>query len=460
MADTSIVARQVGVLTFYDVGRGNWETPRLPRLDGGGTDALGDDERIDVVILGDGYTAELDFRDELERWIADFAAIDVYERLASAFRIRALLVPSAQPASAARDSHYRVRLKSNGTNISMDNDWWAGTSTDDQVFRRELFASVDAFDVNLRRYPDLLDVGSPDVVVGNDQAGVYRNIVVCLLVKPPVAEGISGMTRTVPRLDRVSEKVRVAFGRNRLHEFSHAFAMLSDEYINDRGDTSERSEPQIESVLTLSNVSHTEVFGEVPWSHLAPWDVVPHRQAAGSQPSPVVGWLWQGGRGHERGVWHAEYRCLMNGTHDNFAFTHVADHDPTANPDGTYTDENGARLRDDSRFCAWCREIVTVRVLERTGRLGRDDDPSDVVEQGQVWWRRWVEEIRASYQTFFAVSATVNAQEAIYAAMTPGSGREPLWLSDLFHVPLAAEAPTTGPSDLADDELFILSTPI
>jgi hypothetical protein len=41
-----------------------------------------------------------------------------------------------------------------------------------------------------------------------------------------------------------------------------------------------------------------------------------------------------------------------------------------------------------------CREIVALRVMEKTGRLERDGDPSDAVKQGQVWWTRWVEDLR------------------------------------------------------------------
>jgi hypothetical protein len=47
-------------------------------------------------------------------------------------------------------------------------------------------------------------------------------------------------------------------------------------------------------------------------------------------------------------------------------FTQVAAEDPTANADGTYTDETGADLRDRERFCLWCQEIVTLRILEKT----------------------------------------------------------------------------------------------
>ena len=459
MADTSIAVRRDGARFVYDLGRANWDPPRLPRLDGTGTELLADRDRIDVLILGDGYVDEPDFRDELDRWIADFDALDVYERLAPAFRVRALLVPSKEPASDARGSHYRVRVKSNGTQISMSDDWWQGSSPDDEHFRRELFASVDAFDVNIRRYPNDLDVGSSDVVVGNEQAGIYRNLVVCMLVRTAVDDGISGMARAVPRVDHPEQRVRVAFGRNRLHEFSHAFAWLSDEYIdNGRGTTSNRTEPVVGSVLTLSNLTHTEAIGEVPWSHLAPWGPL-HRQAAGAEPSPVVGWLWRGGRGHELGVWHAEYRCLMNGTHDNYAFTHTAADDPTAEADGSYTEESGATLRDGDRFCAWCREIVAVRILEKAGRLQRLGDPDEVVEQGELWWSRWVEELRASYEVFFDIDTTVRGQELAYAAMTPGAGGEHLWRSDLFHVPIAAAPTQVGPSAPFDDgELLVLMT--
>ena len=128
----------------------------------------------------------------------------------------------------------------------------------------------------------------------------------------------------------------------------------------------------------------------------------------------------------------------MNGKHDNFAFTQVAPDDPTANDDGTYTDENGAALRDGDRFCAWCQEVVVLRILEKTDRLVQPDDPLDPTEQGQAWYARWVDELRANYLELLGVEQQVLDAEARYAALNPGRNGEPLWQSDLYSVPRAS----------------------
>ena len=72
--------------------------------------------------------------------------------------------------------------------------------------------------------------------------------------------------------------------------------------------------------------------------------------------------------------------------HDNFKFTQVASQDPTTDRNGTYT--GGAVLRDNDRFCLWCQELVTLRILEKTDQLLEDGDPSDVTTLGIVWYSR------------------------------------------------------------------------
>jgi hypothetical protein len=127
-----------------------------------------------------------------------------------------------------------------------------------------------------------------------------------------------------------------------------------------------------------------------------------------------VGWLWRGGEADE-GAWHMEYQCLMNGKHDNYAFTHKDAQDPTAQPDGSYKDETGAWLRTDNRYCLWCQEVVTVRILEKTGQLAATGDPRDINDQGRLWYQRWLERGRGWYRDLFNVDATIAQREAWYA---------------------------------------------
>ena len=211
--------------------------------------------------------------------------------------------------------------------------------------------------------------------------------------------------------------MHVAVGANEIHEFGHAFGRVADEYINGRDtpETLTRVDPATPSVFSISNLRYSNQVDDVPWTHLSPGGWRP-RTASGAEPSPVVGWMWVGGV-VQRGVWHSEYRCLMNGGHDNFKFTQNAAEDPTANPDGTYTDENGADLRDRDRFCLWCQEVVSLRILEKTDQLLEAGDPSDVTAQGIEWYARWVAELRPNYYEIFDVAAQIADAEARYAAL-------------------------------------------
>jgi hypothetical protein len=480
MIDHSVAATALGDGRIrYDLGKPNWEPRRVPDIhQPAATTAVAPDRMIDIVILGDGFTTRAQFLSSLTEWLTDFYAVQVYATFAGCLRIRALYTPSRVPASADRDSTYRVKVSDDGKEIVLDEGaWWAADDADGVAFRTALWDGVDTFeDVNLRRYPLDIDVGDDTQAITNKLLrDLYRNLVVCLLVRttqtvfttppPEFNTHPSGAARDVARPDPYATRhVRVAMGANEIHELGHAFGLLSDEYINGRSKPNERINPTTPSVFSLSNLvcaTRLDEFpvpsvDQVPWLHLSPggWQ---GRTASGSDPSPVVGWLWVGGGVH-LGVWHSEYRCLMNGTHDNFAFTQVASADPTANTDGTYTEEGGEKLRDRDRLCLWCQEIVAIRILEKSDQLLEDGDPDDITTQGLVWYARWVDRLRSSYYELFAVARQLADNEARYATLTPGRNGEPLWQSDLYSVPAAApQGPRTTVAPLADDELFILA---
>jgi hypothetical protein len=297
-----------------------------------------------------------------------------------------------------------------------------------------------------------------------------------MLVQSTVSTGLeqhpSGFVREVPRPDQVATRfVGTAFGALQIHELSHAFGLIGDEYINDRDAKSSRANPTTASIFTLSNlvysnqvadtpdVYETPTVADTPWIHLSPggWQ---RRTGGGSNSSALVGWLWIGG-GPRHGVWHSEYRCLMNGGHDNFQFTQDSSQDPTAGIDGIYdpaTDPT-AGLRDNDRLCLWCQELVTLRILEKTDQLLQSGDPADVSAQGIVWYDRWVNQLRANYYAIFHVAQQIADNEARYAATFPGPSGEPLWQSDLYSVPTATAvaASTSTVPPLSDDELFLLT---
>lgn len=443
----------------YELGPGNWQSRQIPDIHNpGATTTLAESRMIDVVILGDGYTTASDFEDQLDDWLDEFFDQQVYETFAGAFRIRALFEPSSVAASADRNSFYRCVVNSTGTAMSTSGSWYRSSGTDNDVFRDRMFDAVASFgDVNLRRYPASLDIGNQTSAINNSTLrDVHRNLVVCMLVRTDASNNVSGIARHVPRnAPDDDQQVRVGFGANKVHEFSHALAFLSDEYINGRGSSATRVNNPNASVFALSNLTYDDQLDTVPWLHLSPWGRR-RRQGAGDDLEPLVGWLWVGGAQHH-GVWHSEYRCLMNGGHDNFAFTQVTSQDPTAEPDGTYTDGNGAGLRDHDHFCLWCQEVVAIRILEKTDALRRPGDPSDVTDQGTTWWSRWVDELRDNYWELFDVDAQIDATEQLLGGLTPGASGEPLWQSDLYVPPSANPTPARNPvPDVDDDEIYTL----
>lgn len=443
MADTSVVAgasRADGSIP-YELGKPNWQTRTIPDIrHPSSTIQIPESRLLDVMILGDGFQTSAEFEAGLQDWIGDFYALKVYDTFQGAFRIRALYRRSSQRASSSRDSYYRVKVDAGGDGVE-SGSWWEADDADTRTFRRRVFEDVDSFaDVNLRRYPSGLRFGETNVSIGDWLFGMYRNLTVCMLVRTASTANASGRAFMVARLAPDADRtVRMAAGANAIHEFSHAFGLLSDEYIDGRNSQSTRANPTRRNVLNLSNLTFSDTYSEVPWLHVSPWGR-DRRQSGGDRPSPVVGWLWVGG-GKHLGVWHSEYRCLMNGAHDNFQYTQVAAQDPTAQPDGSYVEETGAGLRDRTRFCVWCQELVTLRILERTDQLNEADDPADFVAKGQRWYERWTTALRDQYWTLFGVSRQIVDAEAAYAAMTPGRAGERLDGSDLY-MAYREDAPT------------------
>ena len=148
----------------YDIGRSNWAPAAedghgwIPDLGGAAADTirLKEAQRIDVLILGDGFDSETEFRSKLDDWIVDFFKVGVYERFRGAFRIRALFTRSTQPASMNPMSYYRVGINSEG-DILRQPRWWQLDDVQGRTFRERLWSSIGVFaDVNLASYPGSL----------------------------------------------------------------------------------------------------------------------------------------------------------------------------------------------------------------------------------------------------------------------------------------------------------------
>jgi hypothetical protein len=476
VADTSIVnldpSRSDAVR--YELGAGNWRPPHgrpwIPDLaNPGATIRLADDQVIDVLILGDGYQSRAAFESELKDWVTDFYRVDVYNRFAGAFRVRAFFRKSSHFCSDKRESFYRVPIGTGSTDAGevATDKWWEAEGTHNTVFRRRLFESLDEFHVNPRTYPRDLFVGneSDDAdgrVIHNQLAGMHSNLVVAMLVcRSAKVTNASGRTRAISERafnpdNPPSRTVNVAFGSHALHEFGHAFAYLEDEYINTRRSRAERKNPAQGSVFTLSNLSFGNQLSQVPWLHLSPWGRR-WRQGAGDPPSPIVGWLWRGGE-KDICVWHSEYHCLMNGKHVNYAYSTGEKMTP---------DDVDLRFRRPPRYCLWCQEIVTLRILEKTGQLAAGDDPEDINARGRRWYRHWVNRWRDRYWAFFDVDQQIDDRELLYAnpSSEPGTfyaelhstdgSYKRLDKSDLYQ-PFAATPGADGDPP-ADDEDAILA---
>lgn len=436
---------------IYDLDRPSWDPPWVPDLaNPPGTVTLSTDQVIDVVILGDGYELRADFETDLATWLAELRAVEVYQRFRGAFRIRAVFARSDHPASHDRESYYRVKIDGNG-DVSNDG-WWKGSSARDRQFRRRLFCVLDLLPLNWTRYPANIDVGGSKTVIHNTLDRMYSHLVVCLLVRISAggtAGPAGGRTRDVKGPD--DSRLNVAFGALSIHEFGHAFAYLEDEYIRqrhraDQPSKADRKDPAKPSLFTLSNLTFRDRLDDALFVHLSPWGRVP-RQGAEPDPSPIVGWLWRGGE-QDLKVWHSEYQCLMNGEHENYAYTSDEASD-LVHPPGSRVD-----LRSVDRYCLWCQEIVVARILEKTGQLATAADPSNVNARGRAWYESWVSTWRPRYWSFFNVSGQIVGREAFYAQrpnlpLLDANGLD-LWRSDLYK-PFQAGA--SGSSSVVADAL-------
>ena len=102
MADTSVVARATRAdgSVPYVLGEPNWQGRRIPDIRNlASTVQIGENQLIDVLILGDGFFTQAEFEAGLQSWINGFYALKVYDLFRGAFRVRALYRQSSARAS-------------------------------------------------------------------------------------------------------------------------------------------------------------------------------------------------------------------------------------------------------------------------------------------------------------------------------------------------------------------------
>lgn len=401
----------------------------MPDIEHGGEYVIPWNKVIDVVILGDGYLmSETNaFFADAENWYeslfgscAALCGMDPpcgtdgivpYTFFPQAFRVRAVFVGSAQRASTSRGSHYRVKITTDGE-VSNDG-WWNDAASANVEFRIRLASSMNAVagvgpPFNPAVYPGGLNVvvpGDSEPIIHNQLANMYSHTYVVMLVRadyPDCSEASgcppSGRTRRV-EFGGTNAPVNVAFASNEIHEFGHAFAYLEDEYISERGRAASRNDPAPEdrSVFLLSNLTYTYTHCGNSWAHIAPSGIY------NPDPDSLVGNLYRGGE-DDGGVWHSEYRCLMNGKHENYA----------CNLSGDFVN-----LRDYGRLCFWCEEIVTLRILEKSGQLTCSS--SDLNDCGREWFANWNSSLRHLYYTDprFDNVDRIAARSTCYAGRAP-----------------------------------------
>jgi len=419
---------------------------KIPDLVNGGETELDWDHIIDIVILGDGYCVyDYDpndpndpnacpcgdpndppiavFTQAAYEWYYTLfggdpndpnnIGIPPYTYFPEAFRVRAVHKRSDVCASPDRESYYRVKIDDARCGVASMDGWWNNSEDDkNYVFRQRLYAAVDGLDppVNYALLYDGLDdppepdpnscYQEEDVEFFYPRDRVYSNLVVAMLVRAECSStNVSGCAPCVCRETNcqpngLSERVRVAFAQTRQHEFTHAFAYVLDEYIRDIGDNAYYGNPADPSVFTLWNVSFSNERCDLLWPHLAP----------GGRYNPdlysPIGRLFMGAR-CEKGVWHSEYMCLMNGGSNNY--------------ECNFDSGGGHGLKTCYQFCFWCEEVVAVKILEKTGQFIRPGDPSDVDKLGRTWYQLWDSELRDGYYWYFDVPGRIAERNGHYA---------------------------------------------
>lgn len=403
-----------------------------------GTVTLQDSELIDVIILGDGFRSsdqplfEAEVAELYEELFGfGLPGIDPYPAFMDAFRVWSVFTESGDYVDETAGGTY-YGLKVNCESDDPDNVRGLNDPTndaDDTVsapLRSGIETAIGEIAFNNSSYPSDLNTtvpGDEAPILHNELAGMYRRMVVVMLVQAQCGTGsveldtVFAFTRRIIVTDPASGELRwlnVSFGERRLHEFGHAFAYLEDEYIEPRGswpgghpDWPDRSnpDPADRSVFLLSNLTYSNDRCDLLWPHLAPGSTY------NPDPRSYIGNLFVGGE-QEQGVWHSEYKCLMNGQHKNYRCD-ISDTAPNVN------------LRDldppagVGHLCFWCQELTALRILEKTGELDRlMDVPGDLNFQGEAWYTGWVDTYRDNYHRRFDTASRIRVKDRCYRGET------------------------------------------
>jgi hypothetical protein len=280
------------------------------------------ERRLHVAMLPEGYLqSDLDaaFDMDIDAWMTEVFAIEPYSVYKQAFVVWKIRLPSnARVASAdpqTADTAFNLGMTTDGTGVGN-----LGTMTAARVW--------DA----LRDFP----VALSSYGTGNRGA---RNAVAYMHVLEPqrARAGFSGRTTSVTDPANSAQRISLAIALGRAHEFTHAFSRLADEYI-ELDSTNPPANTGTNTSGGITNVVASPTCSSLPWRHLF----------MGTPINPSTDQL-VGAFGTAAQGYHAELKCLLNGSHDN----------------ATVFGGNG-NLRSNDRMCNFCREVTAFRIFERT----------------------------------------------------------------------------------------------
>jgi hypothetical protein len=343
------VLEQLGTGDFDDIVTGN-PVATIPV-----------EQRMHILLLGEGYTTgdlplfhdhadhQQARRNDVDRWVDLVFGIEPYSLFPQAFVVWYL--PRASRTSirdADPDTAFQVPLTFGGSLPQMARPEATGPTS------QRLFAA-------LAQHPYASSTSS-------GERGSLRNFVASFLIFDPERgqASVSGLSTSLSNPENTSVRIDTAFGLGHAHEFTHAFAGLRDEYLEN-----DNSAPNNWS--GTSNVVGTNVCSELPWAHLL----------QGSAINPDVPDLI-GAFGTPSIGYHSELLCLLNGTHDNGEYYASA---------GGSCQASSCTLRVEDRMCNFCREISTYRTLSRSG----------VLDNGDTGFQLWQDQYRSAFYERFGL---------------------------------------------------------
>lgn len=353
------MARPGGEWTLEELGSGDFDDvvtgARVPRLP--------IDKRIHILLLAEGYlAAELPVfhehakhnletpTNDVDRWIREVFGLDPYSKFREGFVIWTLPRASTTHSDGGSSA------------------FGVGAPT----AAAPLWAALDGEGPDAFPFPP---------------AAASRNFVAAFLLLDPARgrAGVSGHSTSCRHPTMTNLTMRCNFGVGHAHEFTHSFAEVRDEYLeNSNG---------VPGAIEWSNVAPSNQCAQLPWQHLLAGRGI-------NTTEQLVGAFGRAERG-----FHSEFKCHMNGTHDNGEYWCAPGESLTLRPNW---------------FCNYCRELTVFRLFYRTGLIPGANAAA---------FANWKAMYRTPFYTRFGfqkpavvpqtVMCTGQAAKPVYEACTP-----------------------------------------